>query len=48
MDNEIEFFSEIGKALFPENDSYELKEKINIYELIKSFDKNDPSLFLWH
>jgi len=47
-DNENELFSDIGKALFPSNDSYELKEKIAVYEPITYFDKNDPPIFLWH
>ena len=47
-DNENEFFSEIGKALFPESDGYESKEKIAVYEPITYFDKNDPPIFLWH
>jgi len=47
-DNENKLFSDIGKALFPSNDSYELKEKIAVYEPITYFDKNDPSIFLWH
>ena len=47
-DNENEFFSEIGKALFPESEGYELKEKIAVYEPITYFDKNDPPIFLWH
>jgi dipeptidyl aminopeptidase/acylaminoacyl peptidase len=47
-DNENDFFREIGKALFPESEGYESKEKIAIYEPITYFDKNDPSIFLWH
>lgn len=47
-DFENEFFSEMGKALFPSTESYETKENIAIYEPITYFDKNDPVLFLWH
>lgn len=46
-DNENELFRDIGKALFPSNDSYELIEKIAIYEPMIYFDKNDPPIFLW-
>jgi hypothetical protein len=46
MDNENDFFSEKGKALFPENVNNELKEKIKVYEPIKYFNKSDPPLFL--
>lgn len=42
------FFRDIGKALFPSNDSLELIEKIAVYEPITYFDKNDPPIFLWH
>jgi len=48
MDNENEFFSEIGKAFFPENDGYELKEKLALYEPITYLDKNDAPIFLWY
>jgi acetyl esterase/lipase len=47
-DNEDEFFSQIGKALFPASEGYETKENIAIYEPITYFDKNDPPIFLWH
>ncbi|TLP70542.1 alpha/beta hydrolase [Maribacter sp. ACAM166] len=46
--NENEVFRDIGKALFPSNDSYELIEKIAVYEPVTYFDKNDPPIFLWH
>lgn len=47
-DNENEFFSKIGNALFPESEGYESKEVIAVYEPISYFDKNDPPIFLWH
>lgn len=47
-DHENEFMSEIGKALFPEREGYELEEKIAVYEPITYLDKNDPPIFIWH
>jgi acetyl esterase/lipase len=47
-DHENAFMSEIGKALFPEREGYELEEKIAVYEPKTYFDKNDPPIFLWH
>jgi acetyl esterase/lipase len=47
-DNDNEFMSEIGRALFASTEGYESKEKIAVYEPITYFDKNDPPIFLWH
>jgi len=47
-DHEDELFSKAGKALFPESEGYESKEKIAVYEPITYFDKKDPPIFLWY
>ncbi|MCA1744565.1 MAG: alpha/beta hydrolase [Bacteroidales bacterium] len=47
-DHEYELFSKAGKALFPESEGYESKEKIAVYEPITYFEKKDPPIFLWY
>jgi acetyl esterase/lipase len=46
IDNEIEAYSTLGKALFP-SEGYETKADVAVYEPITYFEKVDPPIFLW-
>lgn len=48
MDNKLELFQDLGKALFPSINNYAPKDTIAKYEPITYFDKKDPHFFLWH
>lgn len=48
IDNDIQLLKDVGNALFPSINGYAPKDTVVKYEPITYFDKDDPSLFLWH